>query len=238
MNFYVAIILFIFPLAGVWLSVVAQEVFSSRIKYFLSFSGAFLFGIVLLNLLPEVYEADSRAPYFILGGFFFQIFMESLTQGAEHGHIHIHNSDKKLPLPLLFGLGLHVFLECFSLGSGFFNSAKEFPFALGIGIHEIPAAFALMVILKHGNLSKTKMLMIGLLYSAVAPIGYFTGNYSQHLFSAESIALIMAVVAGTFFHISTTVLFENSPDHRYNIKKIAFIICGITTALLLTLIKA
>jgi hypothetical protein len=43
----------------------------------------------------------------------------------------------------------------------------------------------------------------------------------------------MAVVVGIFLHISTTILFESSNNHRFNIIKIATVLGGAATAVLL-----
>ena len=46
------------------------------------------------------------------------------------------------------------------------------------------------------------------------------GLYSGHLFSQMAIYSneIMAIVIGIFLHISTTILFESSEDHKFEIK--------------------
>ena len=43
---------------------------------------------------------------------------------------------------------------------------------------------------------------------------------------------IMAVVIGIFLHISTTILFESSVDHKFNLKKVIAVLFGIGIALL------
>jgi hypothetical protein len=41
----------------------------------------------------------------------------------------------------------------------------------------------------------------------------------------------MAVVIGIFLHISTTILFESSENHRFNLQKFVVIILGTLMAL-------
>jgi hypothetical protein len=41
---------------------------------------------------------------------------------------------------------------------------------------------------------------------------------------------VYAVVSGNFLHISTTIVFESSPEHRFNAKKMAVAIVGALLA--------
>ena len=42
---------------------------------------------------------------------------------------------------------------------------------------------------------------------------------------------IMGVVIGIFLHISTTILFESSVDHKFNLKKVVAVLLGVSIAL-------
>jgi hypothetical protein len=61
----------------------------------------------------------------------------------------------------------------------------------------------------------------------MAPLGILTGNLVQDIghYHKE----IMAVIVGIFLHISTTILFENSEGHKFNIRKLVAI--GIASCL-------
>jgi len=58
----------------------------------------------------------------------------------------------------------------------------------------------------------------------MAPLGTLSGNLVQELsyYHRE----IMAVVVGIFLHISTTILFETSEAHKFNIQKLLAIALG------------
>jgi hypothetical protein len=45
----------------------------------------------------------------------------------------------------------------------------------------------------------------------------------------------MAFVIGTFLHISTTILFENSEQHHFSKKKLLAVLVGIGLATLISL---
>jgi uncharacterized membrane protein YdcZ (DUF606 family) len=45
--------------------------------------------------------------------------------------------------------------------------------------------------------------------------------------------ILLAIVVGMFLHISTTIIFEASENHRFNLAKLASIFVGVTLALLI-----
>ena len=70
----------------------------------------------------------------------------------------------------------------------------------------------------------------------MAPMG-FSLSYlieSKQYFPDHILHYILAVVTGTFLHISTTIIFESSENHRFNSVKLFMIILGILLALLMT----
>ena len=81
----------------------------NRLKLLIAFSGAYLFAITVLHLIPEIYHTNTDGRYiglFILTGFFIQIILEHFSQGIEHGHTHLQGS---IPLSMLLGLCIHAF---------------------------------------------------------------------------------------------------------------------------------
>ena len=71
------------------------------------------------------------------------------------------------------------------------------------------------------------------LFAAMSPLGYY---FSLRLSSGSVGDLqnyfgsIMGVVIGMFLHISTTILFESSVDHRFNLKKMVAVLLGLGVA--------
>lgn len=205
---------------------------TQRLKLILSFSGAYLFAITILHLIPEVYhEGDHSIGLFVLGGFLFQILLEQFSEGIEHGHIHKHHHDHyAFPYGIMFSLCLHAFLEGMPLAKGHQNQLL-----FGIGLHHIPASFALASVLVQNKISKKPIIALLILFSMMSPLGYL---FSEGLSNGSIGDLdkyfdrIMGVVIGIFLHISTTILFESSVDHHFNIRKLAAVLTGVTIALL------
>jgi zinc and cadmium transporter len=232
MEIWELILLFSISLLGGLAIFLFKKDNSNRLKLVLSFSGAYLFAITVLHLMPDVYSSNNpQIGLFILGGFLLQIVMEQFSEGIEHGHIHKHNHQHLVfPFGIMISLCLHAFLEGMPLAQG---EHKELVY--GIALHHIPAAFALGSVLLENKLSVIKISGLIILFALMSPLGYWL-SYHVEQGSIGDIELyfdqIMAVVIGIFLHISTTILFESSVDHKFNLKKVIAVLLGIGIALL------
>lgn len=206
-----------------------------QLKLILSFSGAYLFAITVLHLIPDAYHGnDSLVGVFILAGFLFQIILEQFSDGIEHGHIHKpHGDHYHFPFAILLSLCLHAFLEGMPLAQGY-----QQQLVFGIALHHIPAAFALASVMMANKVSKNSMVFFLFLFAIMAPAGYFfstalsngvVGNLQQYF------NRIMGIVIGIFLHISTTILFESTEDHKFNLKKLLVVLAGISIPLVMFL---
>jgi zinc transporter ZupT len=206
-----------------------------QLKLFLAFSGAFLFSITVISIIPELYDHDvaHHIGYWVLGGFFLQIIIDQFSGGIEHGHVHLHmhSGSKKV----FVALGVHAFLEGLAGGSSMFDEHVQTNFLFGIALHEIPAAFALVTLLKAGSGKQTVFWMV--LYALMTPMGAFISQYALASNAAltEWVPYVVALVIGVFLHISTTILFENSDNHQMSRRKLVAIVIGVGIALLSTL---
>ena len=140
MEIWKVIVLFSSALIGGLTVFLSKQISANGLKLILSFSGAYLFAITVLHLIPEVYIGGSASMgLYILGGFVFQIVLEQFSEGIEHGHIHIHShAQKAFPIGVMLSLCIHAFFEGIPLVSA---SGNELVF--GIALHHLPAAFAL-----------------------------------------------------------------------------------------------
>lgn len=204
------------------------------LKLILSFSGAYLFSITVIHLIPEVYESSNTPGeilgLYILGGFIFQLFLEHFSQGIEHGHIHNENHNT-FPIGIMISLCLHAFLEGMPIAAG-----HQTELVFGIAIHHIPASFALGSLLINTNISRGKIILYITIFAIMTPFGFLTskglsdgkiGDIAQYFDK------IMAIVIGIFLHISTTILFESgsADHHKFNRKKAIAIILGVAISL-------
>jgi zinc transporter ZupT len=196
-------------------------------KLTLAFSGAFLLSITVFELLPSVYfenMIDNKSDQKIIGlmimiGILFQVILEFFSKGAEHGHIDTKKN--KLPWVLLISLSIHAFVEGFSI-------RLDQNILYGIFIHKIPIAFIITTSLLSTKIKKYKILLFIFFFSIMTPLGTFISNNSDQLLKYSLI--IDSLVAGVLLHVSTTILFETSQGHKFNLVKILLITGAIILA--------
>jgi zinc transporter ZupT len=219
----------------------------NNFKLLLVFAGSYLFSITVTHILPELYRQHQEVELiglFVLAGFFLQQLLEYFTSGVEHGHIHTqdhhnqgdhtHTHRAVSAIVLLSALCVHAFLEGsmlaqpVTMGFGYDVNA----ILLGIALHRAPAAFALMTVLASQLHSRNKALPHLLIFSLAAPVGLLISSYfvESRVLSETGLIYLYALVSGNFLHISTTIVFESSPEHRFNAKKLAVAIVGALVA--------
>jgi hypothetical protein len=81
-----------------------------------------------------------------------------------------------------------------------------------------------------GSRKKAIPYLIG--FSIAAPAGLMLSTYLTEIemITAEGMVFLYALVSGNFLHISTTIVFESSPEHHFNAKKMAVAIFGAMVA--------
>ena len=247
------LVLFLAPLLSGALIYVLPKGREANFRLLLGFAGAYLFSITIIHILPDLYIAQVGTEFIglaVLSGFFLQQFLEYFTAGVEHGHmhqhhdhhhhhhhghVHQHQANRALSaLVLLFALCVHAFLEGAMLAKPFRMNAfyNVNAVLLGIALHRAPAAFALMTVMAHQLHSRIKALPHLLVFSLAAPAGLLLSTYlvNTEILSAAGLVYLYAVVCGNFLHISTTIVFEGSPEHRFDARRMAVVVLGALTA--------
>ncbi|UAB80877.1 ZIP family metal transporter [Marixanthomonas sp. SCSIO 43207] len=196
-----------------------------QISLYLAFSGAFLLAITVFELLPEVFETPSKSiGVFIMIGILLQIFLEFFSKGAEHGHVHIKENKQGFPWLLFISLSIHALMEGFPI-------TEENNLLIGIIVHKIPVAVILSFFFIKAGFKKHITLIFLFLFALMTPLGNFIANNFKFL--EEVHTQITAIVIGIFLHVSTTILFESSSNHKFNLSKIVAVLIGIFVAYLL-----
>lgn len=198
---------------------------NNKTQYLLSFSGSFLLSITFFELLPELIESYTKViALFIMIGLLLQIVLDFFSKGAEHGHIHINNSINSFPFFLFISLSIHSLIEGFPI-----NAHNNILW--GVVIHKIPIAMILTYYFKKSNLSKLKTYLFLILFALMTPVGSFIALETNLL--NNYIPYVTAISIGIFLHVSTTILFESSKEHKFNLIKLFTIIAGVIVAYLL-----
>ncbi|WP_026956128.1 ZIP family metal transporter [Algoriphagus vanfongensis] len=216
-------------------------------KYFklvLVFAGSYLFSITIIHIIPELFttaSSTSKMGLYILIGFLLQQILEYLSSGIEHGHIHLHDhgTGKGSVVTVMLGLFIHSFLEGTLLSHehlimgvpqsmGHVHSGKSV--LLGIIMHKGPAAFALAAVLSSALSRKWTWIFLTL-FALASPLGMLLSSvvFQNGWLDKESINILYGLVAGGFLHISTTIFFESSPNHKLQVSKllVSFLAAGL-----------
>jgi zinc transporter ZupT len=194
----------------------------TNLKLLLAFSGSFLLSITVIHLLPEVYETSNHSiGIFIMLGILFQIILEFFSKGAEHGHVHGQKKMLHIPWLLFISLCIHAFLEGFPV-------SHHHDLAIGIAIHHFPIAIILTTFFVNATLNKKAIFLFMATFALMTPLGTIASNYLPVL--NDYYPEITAIVIGILFHISSTIIFETTEGHKFNIAKVSMIIFGIALA--------
>ena len=209
-------------LIGYLIAVLLKPKAKQNLKLLLAFSGSFLLSLTVIHLLPDVYESDNKSVgIFIMCGILFQIILEFFSKGAEHGHVHGHDKLSQIPWLLFISLCIHALLEGFPVG-------QHHDLAYGIAIHHLPIAIILTTFFLNAQLNKVALFIFMLTFAIMTPLGTLVSDSFPIL--NEYYTQITAIVIGILFHISSTIIFESSEGHKFNIAKVSMIILGIVLA--------
>jgi zinc transporter ZupT len=208
------------------------------LPYLVSFSGAYLFAIIVFHLLPEIYGTVSgdmhahhhnisskTAGIFLLAGLLFQMLLEYFSHGVEHAHSHKHNHGHSITVGVLLGLFLHAFTEGLPV-----HQLHSHHYLYGILVHKIPIAFVLAGFLLQSRLKVMQVLLILILFSFMTPLGTLLGEKSHFLLHNH--VYVSAFVAGVLTHISTVIIFESDIRHKIPVKKLAVMLLAFVLAYL------
>lgn len=209
-------------LIGYTIALIIKPKKKKNLKLLLAFSGSFLLSLTVMDLLPSVYESHNHSiGIFIMVGILFQIILEFFSKGAEHGHVHGHEKINSMPWLLFISLCIHAFLEGLPVG-------HHHDLAFGIAIHHLPIAIILTTFFLNAELNKTALFIFMVSFALMTPLGTFVSDSVPTI--TRYFTEITAIVIGILFHISSTIIFESSEGHKFNVAKISMIILGILLA--------
>ncbi len=219
------LLLFLAVAIGYFIALFLKKKELRNMEVFLAFSGAFLLSITVFELIPEVFETPSKSiGVYIMLGILLQIFLEFFSKGAEHGHVHLHSETKNFPWVLFISLCIHAFMEGFPI-------SEENNLLLAIIIHKIPVAIILSFFFITAGYRRPTTLFFLFFFALMTPLGSFIStNYNfVHQYETQ----ITAIVIGIFLHVSTTILFESSKNHKFNLTKMTAVIVAVILAYLI-----
>ncbi len=222
---YTILILAVF--IGVGITYIFKGVLVNNSKLLLTFSGAYLLGVAILHLLPEVYHYSNNEDIevFILLGILLQIILEFFSKGAEHGHLH-YKTQGSISLVIFISLCIHAFVE--GIPINYHSHVKQHHLLSAIWVHKVAISVILSIFFINSKIKRYKVVLYLLIFSLMTPLGSLMSNILPVY--KEFKAQINALVLGVFLHISTVILFESSKNHSFNLRKMGLILLGMSIA--------
>ncbi|MEX0622246.1 MAG: ZIP family metal transporter [Candidatus Woykebacteria bacterium] len=209
------------------------EIFSIRL---ISFAAGALLGVAFLDLLPEAVEEAGEADIFIpaLIGFVSFFFAEKVLRHVHHHHEH---GDKPSTPLIVYGDGVHNFIDGVIITTAFLTSIPVgITAALAVASHEIPQEIADMGVLLANGLSKTRALIYNSLSAltalAGALIAFFFGPFIE-----SYLYIFLALAAGHFIYISAADLVPELHENRVGDRRFAQVVifvAGIASVYIFT----
>lgn len=246
-----SLILFGASILGGVIFQLTRSVKGSGFKLTLSFSAAYLLGLTLLHLFPELFASELTHPgWYVLGGFMLQVVLDFFSHGIEHGHAHAHkNASERFFLMIMFSLWVHAFIEGMPFGApNGLSHAHDHGHShvhahahdghdhrssllIGISLHKVTESLVFLALLINSGFRLAKAWLWLVLFALIAPAGafvhYFIGDSVENLAPA-----VIGILIGILLHVSTTILFESEEGHKFNWMKFASILAGIGLAML------
>ncbi|NML41618.1 ZIP family metal transporter [Chitinophaga sp. G-6-1-13] len=238
MNWTYLILILLATLAGGIIPMTIRRINANFTIYLLAFTGAFLFGVTIMHLLPEVYhELGHSAGIYVVLGFFLQVFLQQLSHGMEHGHTHLpgENHHHIAVTPLLLGLSIHAFMEGIPLGFKYEDQSALPSLMMGVAAHKVPEALTLITVMIHAHKSRAQLWQILMAFAVVTPVAAILAWWMGNRFDIVShyLLYVVALVIGAFLHISTTIFYESgTKHHELSSKKVLAIATGLVLAFL------
>jgi zinc transporter ZupT len=90
-----------------------------------------------------------------------------------------------------------------------------------------------MTLLMNTKLSQIQSWGVLVLFAIMTPIGVLIGFNVSPAQIGLDVHVILAIVVGMFLHISTTIIFETTENHKFNLMKLTSILVGCSLAMLM-----
>jgi hypothetical protein len=189
---------------------------------------------------------------------FLEYFSNGIEHGHSHLHDHGHSHDhsekghhhgpstktRAFPLAAFLSLCVHGFIEAMPLAGGahahhhhhhgdMHIDLDSSSLMIGLMIHTFPVAMVLAALLLATRLSKGWQWFYIAIFALVPLAGMLLSDVLLHHSGLDANLLLSALggmLIGILLHIATTMLFETSDGHHFNLRKLLIIVVGLGLA--------
>ena len=219
----IVIVTSLLGLTGGFLLIYYQKWAKFISKYLINFSIGALFGVVFLDIIPEISTQNQNQNVFIfvlVGILVFYILEKSLIYYHHHSVEHVwhenhHTKEEKLhsvPYLLAIGDALHNFIDGIIISASFLISIHlGIVTSITILLHELPQEIGQFAIMLHANFGRYKTALYSTIAQMAAVFGFLLGYFFLPYFSYLKF-IVLGFAAGGFIYIACTDLLPET--HR------------------------
>jgi zinc transporter ZupT len=189
-------------LIGAWAVVRKERRSLALIEAFIAFGAGFMLAVVLIDMLPEVFDRDRSAALYVLLGYF----AVHLAQHVLVPHFHFgeetHRVSRSAGVSALIGLLLHTFFDGVAIASGFMVSR---PLGLllfvAVFLHKLPEGVTMASLMIAGGQSKGRALAAASTLGLATVLGVLLTEYTAPLATHG-----LAIAAGVTLYVAASNL--------------------------------
>jgi zinc and cadmium transporter len=220
-------------LVGVVSIFFSEKKISSALRLFVSFSVGSLLGDAFIHLIPEAFsQGELISSFAVLAGIMTFFVLERFIHWRhchkagceEHGHA--------LPAVILFGDGLHNFIDGIIIGASYLVSVPVgIATTLAVIFHEIPQEIGDFGTLLYAGFSKGKALLWNFISALTAVVGAIMVLLISSQFESVT-KFLVPFAAGGFIYIATADMIPELHKHQNHklsetVKQVFFFVLGI-----------
>ena len=207
-------------LLGVFTLGIKERKLNKILMYFVSFSAGALLGDVFIHLIPEVFHkgATTYTSIYFLSGIIVSFLIEKIIFWKEnHTSSILGNKIKHFVVMILFGDGVHNFIDGLAIGASFLVSIPVgIATSLAVILHEIPHEIGDFATLIHGGLDKKQAIFYNFVSGLTAILGtLFALVLSQYITGINDF-LIPFAAANLIYIAGTNLIPELHKETRLN----------------------
>jgi zinc and cadmium transporter len=196
-------------LLGVFTLGIKEKILHKILIYFVSFSAGALLGDVFVHLIPEVYRRGTTnyTSLYFLSGIIVSFLIEKIIYWKEnHAPSILGNKIKHFVFMILFGDGVHNFIDGLAIGASFLISVPVgIATSLAVVLHEIPHEIGDFAALVHGGLNKKQAIFYNFVSGLTAILGtLFALVLSQYIVGINN--FLVPFAAANLIYIAGTNL--------------------------------
>lgn len=218
MSFETIAYIFVFTFIGSILSLVGGFVLLSKkiwrgetTVHLLAFAAGVMIATSFLDLLPEALKESASDPNIFLAALIGLVVFFFLERALISFHPHEKDNleeakQESLVKLVLFGDGVHNFIDGFVIASSFFVSIElGIVTAIAVAAHEIPQEISDFTILLRSGMKASKAIVFNILSGLTALIGSVMAIFLAKVIEPY-LGLVLAFTAGMFLYIAAAGL--------------------------------